>query len=67
VGNRRPWSLCTRLSWKRSGRTLDLAAVMRTHGHRGRSSMLVQLGEGEGNLGKWKCSESVIDDHLHVN
>jgi hypothetical protein len=48
-GDRRPWSLCTRLSWKRSGRTLDLAVVLHTHGHRGQSSMLVQLGEGEGN------------------
>jgi hypothetical protein len=28
---------------------LDLAVVMRMHGHRGKSSMPVQLGEGEGN------------------
>jgi hypothetical protein len=55
------------LSWKRSGRTLNLAAVMSTHSHRGRSSMLVRLGEGEGNLDKWKCSKSVVDAHLHVN
>jgi hypothetical protein len=40
------------LSWKRSGRTLDLGVVMHTHDHRGWSSMLVRLGEGEGNLGK---------------